>query len=116
MARLVIGWGLNALALYGLTYVLPGFRLSGFAAAVVLAAVLAVVNTLVRPVLLLLTLPVNLATLGCFTFVINGALFALAAYLVRGVQVNGIGNAIIGAILFGILSSILNGVFNPKGD
>lgn len=114
MARLIIGWGLNAVALYGLTFLLPGFRISGFAAAVVLAAVLAVVNTLVRPVALLLTLPVNMATLGCFTFVLNGALFALAAQFVAGVRVGGVLNAIAGAFLFSLLSGILNKRFNPK--
>ncbi len=114
MARLIIGWGLNALALYGMTFLLPGFKIAGFAAAVVLAAVLAVLNTLIRPIVLLLTLPVNMATLGCFTFVVNGVMFALAAALVTGVQVNGWLNAMIGAVIFSILSWILNGVFNPK--
>lgn len=116
MTRLVIGWGLNALALYGLAYLLPGFRISGFAAAVVLAAVLAVVNTLVRPIVLLLTLPANIMTLGCLTFVINGAMFALAAGLVTGVQVNGWVNAILAALLFSALSGFLNRLFNAGDD
>lgn len=112
MVRLTIGWGLNAVALYALNYLVPGLQLESFPAAVIAAAILAVINLVIRPLVVVLTLPVNIITLGCFTFVINAVLFALTAHLVRGFQVNGFFPALFGSLLFGLLSSILNNTLN----
>lgn len=111
MVRLVIAWGLNAVALWILDRLLPGFALTGFGAAVVLAAALAVVNALVRPLVLFFTLPLNVVTLGCFTFVVNGLMFLLATHLVAGARVGGLGNAIIAAFLFSLLSGLLRRIW-----
>lgn len=114
--QLVIRWGVNSVIIYGLQYVLPGYRVEEFGAAVMAAAVLAVVNVLVRPVVLLLTLPVNLMTLGLLTFIINAAMFALAARWVRGFELGGPLNALLGSLLFGLLSSLLNSAFRKRED
>lgn len=102
--RLLLGWAINALVLLALPYLLPGVRLSGFGAALVVALVLGLLNTLIRPVLIVLTLPINLLTLGLFTFVINGFLFWLTARLVEGFAVAGFGWAILGAIVYSLVS------------
>ncbi|HEV8520404.1 MAG TPA: phage holin family protein, partial [Burkholderiales bacterium] len=70
--RLIIGWVINALALLALPYLFDSIRVDSFYTALVTALVLGLVNTLIRPILIVLTLPINLLTLGLFTFVING--------------------------------------------
>lgn len=109
--KLLIRWALNALALFLVSYLLPGVTIREFGAAIVAAAVLGVVNVLIRPVLLILTLPVNLMTLGLFTFVINALMFALAAKLVRGFELAGAGAALGGSILYGLTAWLLNSLF-----
>ena len=81
--RLLIIWMLNGLALIAVANFVPGIRVDGFVAALIAAFVLGLVNTLIRPLLLLLTLPVTLLTLGLFIFVINGALFWLVGSVLR---------------------------------
>ena len=102
--RLLIGWAINALVLLALPYLLPGVQLRGFGAALVVALVLGLLNTLIRPILLVLTLPINVLTLGLFTFVINGFMFWLAARLVDGFAVAGFGWAMIGALAYSLAS------------
>ena len=82
--RLILIWCCNALALLAVAYVLPGVRVDGFGSALIAALVLGLINTMIRPVLLLLTLPVTVLSLGLFIFVINGLLFWFAGSLLRG--------------------------------
>lgn len=104
MRNLLVVWLINALALLALPYVLPSVQVDGFVTALVAALVLGFVNTLVRPVLVLLTLPVTLLTLGLFIFVINGLLFWMVANLLDGFRVAGFGSAVLGAIVYALIS------------
>jgi putative membrane protein len=102
--RLLLGWAINALSLMALTWLVPAIRISGFGTALVAALVLGLLNALIRPILLLLTLPINLLTLGLFTFVINGALFWLSARFIEGFAVDSFGWAMVGAAVYSLIS------------
>ena len=108
MFKLLLAWLANALCLFGTALVVPGVHVTGFGSALLGALVLAVVNTLIRPVLRLLTLPITILTLGLFSFVVNAAMFGLAALLIRGFAVDGFWPALWGALLYGLLSWIAN--------
>lgn len=85
----LFNWLISGLAIVIAAYLLPGIRLSGFFAALVTALVLGLINAVIKPVLLLLTLPINLLTLGLFTLVINALLVLLTSRIVPGFQVDG---------------------------
>jgi putative membrane protein len=104
MSRLLIVWLINALALLALPYVVPSVQVDGFVTALVAALVLGLVNTLIRPVLVVLTLPVTILTLGLFIFVINGLLFWLVASFLKGFHVAGFWSAVIGALVYALIS------------
>ena len=87
--RLILLWLLNALALLAVAYLLPSIQVASFGSAMVAALVLGLVNAVLRPLLLLLTLPVTLLTLGLFLFVLNGLMFWLAGSLLEGFVVGG---------------------------
>lgn len=114
--RLLLLWILNAVALLAVTYLLPSIQVSGFGAALLAALVLGFINTLVRPVLAILTLPITLLTLGIFYLVLNGLLFWLASALIPGFNVAGFGSAVFGAILYGVIAWALSALIpNQKG-
>jgi putative membrane protein len=106
--RLILIWFLNALALIAVANFVPGIHVDGFAAALVAAFFLGLVNTLIRPLLLLLTLPVTLVTLGLFIFVINGLLFWLVGSVLRGFAVDNFWHGILGAVLYSLFSWALS--------
>ena len=112
--KLLIGWLLNALALLGVAYFVPDIHVSSFMSALIAAAVIGLANMLVKPILLILTLPVTIITLGLFIFVINGILFWLAGYFLQGFDVKTITAGIIGAIVYSIISWILSAVLVDK--
>ncbi|HKC73919.1 MAG TPA: phage holin family protein [Chloroflexota bacterium] len=99
MRTFVLRLALNALALLVIANVVPGIHVEPLSA-LVAALVLGAVNAVVRPVLILLTLPVTIVTLGLFLLVINAGMFGLAAWLVPGFAVNGFGAALLGSILY----------------
>jgi putative membrane protein len=111
--RLLLTWLINAATLLAIPYVLPGVSVSSFGAALVAALVLGLANTLVRPVLVLLTLPVTIVTLGLFILVINAFLFWLVAYVIEGFQVASFGNAFIGALIYSVLSTLISWLILP---
>jgi putative membrane protein len=98
--KLLIKWLCSAAALLAVAYLYPGVVVSSFAGALIAAAVLGALNTVVRPLLILLTLPVTFVTLGLFLFVINALMFWAAASLVSGLNVSGFGAALIGSLLY----------------
>ena len=106
--RLLLLWILNAIALLAVTWLLPSIEVSGFGSALIAALVLGFINTLVRPVLALLTLPLTVLTLGIFYLLLNGLLFWLASALLPGFHVAGFGAAVFGAILYGIIAWALS--------
>jgi putative membrane protein len=112
--KLLIGWLLNALALLAVAYFIPGIHVSSFMSALIAAAVIGLANMLIKPILLILTLPVTILTLGLFIFVINGLLFWLAGYFLQGFDVRTITAGIIGAIVYSVISWILSAVFVNK--
>jgi putative membrane protein len=93
------------LALLGTAYFLPGFRVAGPGAAAVAAVVIGVANVLIRPILLFLTLPLNILTLGLFTWVVNAIVLKICAALTPGFEIRGWGNALLGAVLISVLST-----------
>ena len=115
MARnLLIVWLINALALLALPYVVPSVQEDSIVTALVAALLLGLVNTLIRPLLVLLTLPVTVLTLGLFVFVINGLLFWFVASFVKGFSVGGFWSAFFGAIVYALISWAASAlVFGP---
>jgi len=101
---LLLTWLINAVALLAVPYVLHSVRVDSFGAALIAALILGLVNTLVRPVLVVLTLPVTLLTLGLFIFIINGLMFWVVAQLVDGFHVGGFWSAVGGALFYSIIS------------
>ena len=108
MIRLLVVWLINAVALIAVAYLMPGIAVSSFGAALVAALVLGLVNAVVRPVLVLLTLPVTILTLGLFIFVLNGLLFWMVGSWLQGFEVAGFWPAVFGAIVFSIISWALS--------
>jgi putative membrane protein len=106
--RLLLTWLINAGALMALPYLMSSVTITHFGAALVAALVLGLVNTLVRPLLLLLTLPVTVLSLGLFILVINALLFWAVATLVDGFHVNGFWSAMFAAILYSVISWALS--------
>lgn len=102
--KLLIIWILNAMALIAVANFVPGIHVDGFTAALVAAFLLGLVNALIRPLLLLLTLPVTLVTLGLFIFVINGLLFWLVGSVLRGFIVDSFWHGILGALLYSLFT------------
>jgi putative membrane protein len=104
VARLLI----TALALVLTTYIVPGIHVSGAYVAVIAALFLGLVNAVIRPILVLLTLPVTILTLGIFIFIINASLFLFVASFVDGFEVASFTAALVGSILVSIMSGIAN--------
>lgn len=110
--KLFIIWVLNALALIAVANFVPGVHVEGFTAALIAALVLGLVNTLIRPVLLLFTLPVTVFTLGLFIFVINGLLFWWVGSMLRDFVVDSFWHGVLGAVLYSIFSWALSAAAN----
>lgn len=108
MLRILIVWLVNTLALAAVAYLMPSVSIASAEAAIVAALVLGLVNAVIRPVLVLLTLPVTVLTLGLFILVLNGLLFWAVAELVPGFDVAGFWSGVIGAIVFSIVSFLLS--------
>ena len=106
--NLLIIWAINAAALFAIPYLMTSIRVDSVGAAIIAALVLGLVNALIRPVLVLLTLPVTFLTLGLFIFVINGLMFWAVSQMVGGFHVAGFWSAVGGAILYSIISWILS--------
>ncbi|HWU99046.1 MAG TPA: phage holin family protein [Oxalicibacterium sp.] len=112
--RLLLTWAINAAALFALPFLMTSIRIDSVLTALVAALILGLINTLIRPILVLLTLPVTFLTLGLFIFVINALLFWLTANLVGGFQVAGFWSAFGGAILYSIISWVLSSLLLDK--
>ena len=101
--KLIVNWLLSATALLAVAYRYSGVVVTSFTAALLAAAVLGALNMVVRPILILLTLPVTVVTLGLFLFVINAMLFWAAASLLSGLDVRGFGAALVGSLIYSAL-------------
>ncbi len=114
MTKLVLKWALNSLALFLVMKLIHGIQIDRFQDLLLATLVIGLLNVFLRPILILLTLPVTLLTLGLFTLVINGLIFYLAANLVPGFHITGFGAAIVAALLFSLFSFMLNMLFGTK--
>jgi len=99
---------LSSIAVFVTAHILPGVKVSGFGTAVIVAVVMGIINAFIRPILLLLTLPINVLTLGLFTFVIIGLMVMLVSAIVPGFHVD----SFVWAMLFGIVCAVINSFLN----
>ncbi len=110
-AMFLLRWFTNALLVILVTYVVPGISVASFWTALLVALALGILNAIVRPILIILTLPITLVTLGLFTFVINGVLFWLVSTVIKGFNVDGFLAAFLGAAVLWAFSFFTNSVF-----
>ena len=115
MLTLLARWIVNAAALLLVAYLYPGVQVAGFFPALVAALFLGLVNAVVRPILVILTLPVTILTLGLFLFVINALLFWLVAEIVKGFNVAGFGAALLGSILYSLITLLTSWLLFSAG-
>jgi len=114
MPAFLFRWMATALAIGVVAQILPGIQVDGPWAVIVAALLLGLVNATLRPILILLTLPISLVTFGLFALVINGAMLALVASVVKGVHVAGFGSAVLGGLLISLVGSLLSWLLRPR--
>ncbi len=111
---LLLRWLVSALAFLALPYIVPGISVASFWTALVLALLWGLVGVTVKPLLLILTLPINLLTFGIFTFIINGFLLWLLGGIVQGFAVSGFWMAVLGAIVLSVIHMLTHWVLQKK--
>jgi len=114
MLNLLARWIINAAALLLVAYLYPGVTVASFWAAMLAALVLGLVNALIRPLLVLLTLPVTILTLGLFLFVFYALMFWFVAEIVQGFQVTGFVAALVGSILYSLITLVTSWLLVPR--
>lgn len=112
--RLLLRWVISSAAIFAVAYLVPGVHIANFYTALIAAMVIGLVNLVLRPVLLILTLPVTIVTLGLFAFILNALLFWFASTIVKGFYVDGFVAALLGSLVFGLISWIGNGIAGTK--
>lgn len=115
MKGLLLRWAILTLAVLAAAYLLEGIKLSGFGAALAVAAILGILNAFLRPLLILLTLPINILSLGLFTFVINALLLKLVDVVIPGFEVQGFWTALVGALVISLVSWMLTSFISDRG-
>ena len=115
MKGLVIRWLVLAAAIMGASYLLEGIEVKGFFPALGAAAMLGILNAFFRPVLLILTLPINILSLGLFTFIINALMLKMASGVIPGFDVRGFWTALFGALIITLISWLLNAFISERG-
>jgi putative membrane protein len=110
---ILINWVVSALVIFCIANILPGVHVADFTAALIVALVLGIINAFLKPVLVILTLPINILTLGLFTFVINAALILLVSSIVPGFIVDGFLWALVFGVILSVASSLVH-TFLPK--
>jgi putative membrane protein len=115
MPGILIRWLTTTAAIVATAYLLDGIQISGFFSAVFAAAMLGFLNAFFRPIALLLTLPINILSLGLFTFIINALMLKMASGVIPGFNVYGFWTAIFGSFLISVISWLLNSFISEKG-
>ncbi len=110
-----IRWLILTIAIIIASYLVDGIRVSGFFSAFFAAAILGILNAFFRPILFILTLPLNIMTLGLFTFVINAILLMMASGVISGFEVHGFWSAVFGSLLISLVSWLLTSFINEHG-
>jgi putative membrane protein len=108
MRKIFLKWLINALALLVTTYVVQGIEVTGASALFLAAALLGILNALIRPILIILTLPINIITLGLFILVINGTMLWLVSVIIKGFVIQGFWPAMVGALIISLISWLFN--------
>lgn len=108
MMKLLVRWLLSAMALLLVAYVYQGVQVRDFTAALIAALVIGLLNMIVRPMLVVLTLPVTVLTLGLFLFIINALMFWAAASVLDGFQVRGFGAALVGSLIYSAIGVVID--------
>lgn len=112
---LLLRWLILTVAIIVASYLLEGIHVSGFFPAFFAAALLGILNALFRPVLILLTLPINILSLGLFTFIINALMLMMVSGVVSGFEVHGFWTAVFGSLIISIISWLLNSFISDRG-
>jgi putative membrane protein len=112
---ILIRWLILTAAIIVASYLLEGIHISGFFSAFFAAAILGILNALFRPVLLILTLPINILTLGLFTFIINALMLKMASGVIPGFEVHGFWTAVFGSLIISVVSWLLNSFISDRG-
>ena len=105
---LIISWLLYALTIIFIAWLIPGISVENFSSAMLVCVIIALINIFIKPVIKLITLPINFLTLGIFGLIINALLFMLAGYLAPGVHVDGFVSAFLGSIVLSFLGFVIN--------
>ena len=112
---LLLRWLILTSGIIIASYLLEGIHVSGFFSAFLAAALLGILNVLFRPVLILLTLPINILSLGLFTFVINALMLMMVSGIISGFEVHGFWTALLGSLIISIISWLLNFFISDRG-
>ncbi|MCL2670281.1 MAG: phage holin family protein [Syntrophaceae bacterium] len=115
MRGVLVRWLILTLAVLVASWILDGIAVAGIGSAILAAATLGILNAFLRPFLILMTLPVNILTLGLFTFVINALLLKLVSYLITGFAVQGFWTAVFGSLIISLVSWFLNSFISDRG-
>ena len=115
MNGIIVRWLTSTAAIVFTSYLLEGIRISGFLSALLAAAILGILNAFFRPIALLLTLPINILSLGLFTFIVNALMLKMASGVITGFEVVGFWSAIFGSLLISIISWLLSSFINDRG-
>lgn len=110
---LLLRWVLNTLILMLVGYLTPGISIASFWTALIASAIFGIINAIIRPIILILTLPINILTLGLFTLVINALMFWLLGTIVKGFDVQNFTSAFMGALIYCIIVMIVNLIDQP---
>jgi putative membrane protein len=115
MKGIFVRWLILTVAIMFAAYMIDGIQVTGFFSAFFTAAILGILNAFFRPVLIILTLPINIMTLGLFTFVINALMLMMASGVISGFKISGFWSAISGSLVISMVSWALNALINERG-
>ena len=116
MTGLLLRWLILTVAIMVAAYFFSGIHVSGFGSALFAALILGILNAFFRPILFILTLPINVLTLGLFTFVINALLLMMTSGVIGGLVVEGFGSALFGSLIISLVSWLLSSFINDRGQ
>jgi putative membrane protein len=115
MRGLLLRWLILTFAIMTAAYLFSGIHVNGFGSALIAALVLGILNAFFRPILLILTLPINVLSLGLFTFVINAVLLLMTSGVIGGLVVDGFGSALFGSLIISLVSLLLSSFVSDRG-
>jgi putative membrane protein len=116
MKGILVRWLILTVAIMFASYLIGGIQIKGFFSAFFAAAILGILNAFFRPILIILTLPINILTLGLFTFIINALLLKMASGVISGFEVHGFWSAVFGSLIISVVNWILSSLIYKKGN